>query len=176
MSKIKLYIAASIDGFIGRLNGDLDWLDNIDNPTQTDHGYNAFLSGVSTTIMGSKTYEKIVGFDIVFPYAHLTNYVATRRSDLKTETPNTYLLHSLHREDIERIKQEAVKDIWLIGGGEIVTTFLNMNLIDEMIICVAPVILGEGIPLFASKPNESVWQLVKTETFDTGIVSLTYTK
>lgn len=176
MTLIKLYIAASLDGKIARPDGGLDWLPDIDPSTGTDYGYSAFLSTVSATIMGSKTYEKILSFEGEFPYANLKNYIVTRNSGLKIDSPNTHLLVNLSKEKMKRLKEESEKDIWLIGGGEIVTEFLNMDLIDEMIIFIVPTILGEGIPLFAETPKESKWKLSKTEVFENGLVSLTYTK
>lgn len=72
------------------------------------------------------------------------------------------------------LKSKSGKDIWLIGGGQINTEFLNKGLIDELLIRIVPIVIGEGLPLFANKPDEAIFKLIKTETFSTGTIQLTY--
>lgn len=174
MTQVKLYIAASLDGFIARPDGNLDWLMALPNPNNIDHDYGKFMETIGATIMGSATYKVVLGFDIEWPYPNVMSYVASRNPKLPISTPMTKLI----TEDIvtftERLKSEMEKDIWLIGGGQLITTFLNHNLIDEMTLTLIPNILGEGIPLFPNKPAESIWQLVDAKTYETGAVSIIY--
>lgn len=74
------------------------------------------------------------------------------------------------------MKLKTEKDIWLVGGGELVTSFINDGLLDRMILTIIPKLIGEGIPLFANKPAETSWILHQVQSFDTGVVNLTYEK
>lgn len=174
MSKVILYIAASLDGYIARPDGNLDWLVNLPNPGNTDHGYADFLSSIGTTIMGRKTYEVVLGFDMEWPYQGIQSYVVTSDKNLDIPTPDTEVLSGDLIAGVQSMKMESGKDIWLIGGGKLITFFLNHSLIDRMIISVIPVILGEGIPLFPDNPKGSIWKLEEAVTYSTGVVSLIY--
>lgn len=176
MVKIKLYIAASLDGFIARKDGSLDWLEGLPNPNQIDHGYNAFYESVDTVIMGRATYEEILGFDVGWPYGDSQSFVVTSKKDYSVKTENTSVLSELTIDQMEEIRSTSEKGIWLVGGGQLITAFLDLSLVDEMILSIAPVILGEGIPLFAGRPKETNFKLEKSESFETGIVNLSYLK
>ncbi|MFZ4582383.1 MAG: dihydrofolate reductase family protein [Paludibacter sp.] len=176
MSKVILYIASSIDGFIARENGSLDWLDNLPNPDSIDHGYNELLADIDTIIMGRKTYEVLLGFGFDWPYLNKKTYIVSRNTELIISTPNTFLVNDELSAFTHQIKLSNSKNCWLVGGGELVHFYLNNNLVDKIIISIAPVILGVGIPLFVGKSTESKWTLVDVEKFNTGIVNLTYNK
>jgi riboflavin biosynthesis pyrimidine reductase len=76
--------------------------------------------------------------------------------------------------EVKALKQQDGKDIWLVGGGQVITLLLNHDLVDEMQICYIPVILGNGIPLFPNQPKESTWKFAGSEAYDSGIVKITY--
>lgn len=174
MSKIKLYIATSLDGFIARPNGSLDWLFALPNPDQIDHDYSAFISNVSTTIMGRATYQEVIGFSVAWPYQEIHSYVISNNPEVKISSPATSLYNGNIVDLINDLKQKSNKDIWLIGGGQLITYFLNHDLVDSMTLSMIPTIIGEGIPLFPNKPKESKWTLIESKTFSTGVVNLTY--
>jgi dihydrofolate reductase len=174
MRKIKLFIASSLDGFIAREDGALDWLDTIPNPNQIDHGYEAFLSTVDTLIMGRSTYEEILSFGVQWPYSTCKTYVATSNQSLTVGTPKTQVMNDVNKEGIEAVKRESNKDIWLVGGGKLITHFLNLEAIDEMIISIVPTLLGKGISLFPDQPKVTSFELLSAESFETGIVNLHY--
>ncbi len=176
MFKTVLYIATSLDGFIARPDGSLDWLTSVPSPDTGDYGYAAFLERIGTTIMGRLTYDEIIGFGVEWPYAGLDTYVATKNSALKIQSPDTYLLTEDLREFVTELKRKAKNDIWLVGGGQLITAFINEGLLDKMIITIIPKIIGEGIPLFAGLSGETSWKLTETQSFDTGVVNLTYEK
>jgi len=177
MQKVVLYIAASIDGFIARKNGDLDWLDNLPNPDQIDHGYKDFLATVGTIIMGRATYEKLLSFGLDWMYADKNTYVVTHNKNYVVNTPATFVLAENLPEFIQTTLQTTAKDIWLVGGGELVSYFVQHQLLDRIILSVIPIILGEGIPLFPQKTLATNWQLTHVEHFkSTGVVGLTYDK
>lgn len=174
MAKIVLFIAASLDGRIARNDGSLDWLYALANPDNIDHGYAEFLSGIGTTIMGKSTYNEIIGFGVEWPYQGINSYVVTHDKSFSVSTPNTFVLHSDIVEFVTTLREESPKDIWLIGGGQIITYFLNHTLLDRIILTIIPTIIGAGIPLFPNDPKETQWTLAKVEQFSTGVVNLTY--
>lgn len=176
MIKTVLYIAISLDGFIARPDGNLDWLTSVPQPKTGDYGYAELLKSIGTTIMGRKTYDEIIGFGVEWPYVGLDSFVVTTNKNFKIHSPDTYPLTENLKNFVTELKKKTEKDIWLIGGGKLTTTFINEGILDKMIITVIPKIIGEGIPLFADKPNETNWTLTEAKSFDTGVVNLTYEK
>ncbi|MEO1050756.1 MAG: dihydrofolate reductase family protein [Bacteroidota bacterium] len=174
MAEIKVYIASSIDGYIARKDGALDWLDALPNPNQIDHGYADFYATIDTVIMGKSTYEEILGFDVAWPYANCLTYVLTSDDNYTLKTENTSRLASVSKSTINKIVVESKKNIWIVGGGQTIAEFLKYDSIDEMIICQIPTILGNGIRLFPEGVKETVFEMVRTEPFETGAVSVTY--
>lgn len=174
MKKVKLYIATSLDGFIARQNGSLDWLEGIPNPNKIDYGYDDFYDSVDTVVMGRASYEAILGFDVPWPYTNCKSIIVSRSYASQITTPNTHLVKAGLKEYITQLKQEVGKDIWLVGGGNLLTSFLNEGLVDELMVCVAPVIIGEGVPLFPNVPKETKLKLLQTTPYETGMVMLTY--
>ncbi|MCU7551430.1 dihydrofolate reductase family protein [Chitinophagaceae bacterium LB-8] len=176
MSRVILYIATSLDGFIARPDGNIDWLNSVPNPATGDYGYTELLESIGTMFMGRKTYDEVIGFGIEWPYPGIDTFVVTTDKNLEIKSPNTYLLTENIKDFVTELKKNAEKDIWLVGGGQLITTFINNGLLDRMIITIIPKLIGEGIPLFAENTAETVWKLIKTEPFDTGLVNLTYDK
>lgn len=174
MTKIILYIASSLDGYIARKDGSVDWLDSLDNPENSDFGYGEFMANIDILIMGRKTYEVVVGFDMPWPYKNIKTYVVTQNRDLTIDSPDTHLLHDIDKKAIEEIRRESARNVWLVGGGSLVTTFLNYHAVDEIILSQVPIILGEGIRLFPGKSIEVPFQLTKHEVFPNGLVQLNY--
>lgn len=175
MRKVKLYIAVSIDGFIADKNGSVTWLEEFPNPDRLDYGYFAMYDSIDTTLMGNATYQQVLGFDIPFPYSDKQNFVFTRNNAVTKDDNVTFISDDIIGF-IKTLKQKKGKSIWLIGGGQINTILLDADLIDEMIISYMPIVLGEGIPLFASATQLKSFRLLKSEIFGTGVVSLTYVK
>lgn len=176
MNKIKLFIATTLDGYIAREDGSLDWLNELPNPNQIDHGYNDFYSTIDVVVIGRKTYEEILGFGVDWPYSSNKTYIVTSKKGYQVQTENTEVIHQIDTNSILKIKENSKKNIWIVGGGEIITAFLNHNSIDEMILCMIPIILSKGIKLFPNNPKETKFELIKSEKFDTGIINLTYLK
>lgn len=169
MRRVKLFIACSLDGFIARVDGAVDWLF-----TDDDYGYHAFYDSIDTTLMGNKTYEQVSAFG-EFPYREKHNYVFTRQTDL----PSTQWVSYISEDMVaftQYLKEEKGKDIWLIGGGAIINILYQAGLIDEYILAIHPVILGNGIPLFPGPIGEQKLRLLDTKTYPNGLVQLYYEK
>lgn len=175
--KIILYIAMSIDGFIAKENGAVDWLKgDVDNP-DLDNGYLQFYDSIDTVVMGRVTYEQVVNVlsPDVWAYEGKKCYVATRQKGLK-DSKVEFITDDITKT-ITDLKKEAGKDIWLVGGGRLIDQFISHNLIDRYVITIIPTLLGAGIPLFSKENSELELELklLESKTFD-GMVELTYIK
>lgn len=171
MRKIVLYIATSIDGFIARSNGEIDWLSVVEEPGN-DYGYSEFLKTIDTTLMGNKTYQQVLTFG-EFPYKDKTNYVYTRNPSLHQD-PYAQFIHEDIATHVGRIKQQPGSDIWLIGGAQLNREVYDAGLIDEMIISIIPVAIGAGIPLFGHASKEHHFTLAESQSFASGLVQMRY--
>ncbi len=156
--KLVLYIAQSLDGYIAREDESLDWLLKFEGPG--DNGYAAFYETVDTILLGRRTYEWILrNVQSDFPYQGKTCYVFSRT--LRGQTASVTFVNQDIAHFTASLKQKPGKDIWIVGGAEVLTPLLPANLVDEFIIHIAPTIIGQGIPLFKSSPYESTLDLVK---------------
>lgn len=171
MRKVVLYIATSIDGCIARTDGSLDWLERVDTEEE-DYGYEEFFDSIDTTLMGNTTFKQILGFDVEFPYQNKRNLVFTRGEP--KETPYATVTNHDPAELVRQLKKEEGKDIWLVGGGTLNGALLSADLIDQMIITITPVVLGEGIRLFEGGAPELPWELTGADAYDNGFLQLTY--
>ena len=155
MRNIKLYIISSIDGFISPLDHDLEWLINYQIPSKEDH--DLFLQSIDSVLLGGNTYRELSYMDILWPYKNkkvyiITNHPSKQRMDVSFITENVI-------ESIAELKKQEGKDIWLVGGVTLVTTLLETDLIDKIIVTHIPLKLGNGIPLFSKNSNKKVWIL-----------------
>jgi dihydrofolate reductase len=173
MRQIILYTAASLDNFIARPNGSVDWLSSPEFliPDE-DYGYNNFYPTIDTTLIGNSTYRFILDQDVPFPYPDKTNYVFSRSTD-KQDTEFVRFISRDPADFARQLKQETGNDIWLVGGGQMNTILLNKDLIDKIILTMIPMTLGEGIPLFHGKYKEVKFKLETSKTYQNGIVQLT---
>lgn len=174
MRKIKLYIAASLNNKIAKLDGDVSWLENLPNPDQTDYGFQEFFNSIDTTIQGYKTYKQVKDWGIPDPYREKNNYViSTQERDGELEGYS--FIHNNHVEKILEIKQRGGKDIWLIGGGQTITFMLKNKLVDEIKLFIMPIILENGLDLFAGIPPELTLKLTNCTTYSSGAIEVAYT-
>lgn len=174
MRKIKLYIAASIDGYIAGNDGDLDWLTEYPINSETNYGYDDFYKSVDTVIMGGRTYRDILNMDVVWPYKDKITYVITH-NPIESKGNIRFISDNII-ETILQLQKDEGKDIWLVGGGKLITILLNQEMIDEMIITTIPVIIGSGVSLFPPTPKESQWELANSESYKNGVIQTTYIK
>ncbi|MTH55432.1 dihydrofolate reductase [Bacillus mangrovi] len=171
MKKTILYIAMSLDGYIARENGDIDWLEAAEG--EGDNGYGDFIKSVDTVVMGRKTYEQILGFQMEFPYQEQDCYVFSSERTGRDE--NVQFVTGSPDSLIRKLKAKPGKDLWIAGGGELIHHFMKEELVDSFMIAVIPVLLGKGIPLFQSGFSEQALRLEKVQTYKQ-IVVLSYEK
>lgn len=174
MKKIKLYIAASIDGCTARMDGDLDWMEGFSYPEKTDYGYQAFFESADTVIMDESFYLNIISLDVIWPYKDKPVYVVS--SMPMNAKDNLHFITDDIIENIDKLREEEGKDIWLACGGKLLTMLLNHDMVDEMIINRFPVILGFGTPLLPDNSKESRWSVKNSVSYQNGISQTTYTK
>ncbi len=157
MAKVTLYIATSVDGFIATKDGGGDWLSMVES-METDYGYGDFYRSIDAIAMGSKTYEQVLGFG-AWPYAGKPCYVFTRRG---LTSARKDVIFPLAGPDavVQEMESQGWRNIWLVGGAQLIAAFLKLRLIDEYILSVIPILLGDGIPLFLSTGKEIKLQLV----------------
>jgi dihydrofolate reductase len=168
MRKVILGVAVSLDGFIEGPNGEYDWCF-----TDQDYGMSDFLKRVDSTFVGRRTYEMSLGMEggnAGFP--QLKEYVFS--TTLDSVKRGSVLIKSDIKEQVEKIKQESGKDIWLFGGASLTTSLMNLNLVDEVWVAIHPIILGAGKPLFNDIKERVKLKLLDTNTYDTGLVSVVY--
>jgi dihydrofolate reductase len=167
--RCSVYIATSLDGFIARSNGGIDWLSIVERPGE-DYGFKIFFDSVDTMVMGRKTYETALGFD--------TWHYAGKRCIVLTHAAPT----SRHGEEffagdltelVDRLSAEGSKRVY-VDGGAVIAQFLSANLIDDLTISVLPILLGEGTPLAPKIGQDVRLQLTEHRAFEGGLVQLTY--
>lgn len=172
MAEIKLYIAVSLDGYIAGADGGVEWLDKYESDG-TDYGYAEFYDSVGTVLMGGNTYRAILGFGCEWPYAEKRTWVVSRR-ERSGSLPGVSVVAGDPVSFLRRLKSAEERDIWLVGGGQLLSRLSDEGLVDEMRLCIFPEMLGEGIRLFPANIRPSGWRLAEQRVFPSGAVMLVY--
>lgn len=171
--KIIVYIATSADGFIARPDGNVDWLNRPRPPG--DYGMGAFFKTIDTILWGRKTYG--VGLEMneggLGVYGSVKNYVFSHRPPKKHASDVEFVNEPINEFTL-RLRASLGKNIWMMGGGGIIASFLDAGEIDEFIIHVIPTFIGEGIPLIAPKHREVELKLLSVRDYPDGVVRLHY--
>ncbi|MGC4058629.1 MAG: dihydrofolate reductase family protein [Chitinophagaceae bacterium] len=173
MRKVSIFIAMSLDGYIAKPNDDLSFLKLVEKEGE-DYGYAAFTETIDTLIIGRKTYDYVLR---EIGSSHYDNgqrdiYVITR-----TERPKagrTIFYTGDIAALIKRLRQEKGKNIYCDGGAEVINELLKLDLIDEFIISVVPVLLGGRTRLFKEGIPEHILECIEVKTFQTGLAQLHY--
>ena len=169
--KIIVNIATSADGFIARPDGDLDWLTNRRAP-KGFYGLPEFARSVDAKILGRKTFDLSLKMGASFGKEE-THYVFSRRPPASVPAGVEFVTQSIGAF-AERVRNEAGKNVWMMGGGGIIGAFLDEGAIDEFIVTVIPTFIGEGIPLIAPRHLDVPLRLVSARPFSDGVVQLHY--
>jgi dihydrofolate reductase len=173
MGKVIASMAMSLDGYIARENGDASWINNAMSPNE-DYGFEDFMSRIGAYILGANTYREITKSGVTGGDDTVPTYVVTHRNDLKTGR-NTYLYSGDLTELVKKVKAETEKDIWLFGGGDLTTQFINLNLVEELNITVVPVLIGGDVPFFGKVVEQKNLILLGNKTYEkSGMVALRY--
>ena len=166
--KVVCYIATSADGYIARPDGTFDWLTKPRGSASgpNDYGFQEFVKTIDTVIWGRTTWEQVQTFDSAGDFGgDMKNYVFTTKPPAQSK-PGVVFLNEPVKPFMERLRAEPGKDIWMMGGGKVISAFLDAGEIDEFIIHVMPVFIGEGIPLIAPLERDVEMRLLATKSYD----------
>lgn len=162
--KVVLFIATSLDGYIATNEESLDWLFQVEG--EGDNGYSEFYETVDTILMGRRTFDWVMNqVNGQFPYVGKESFVFSR-SKLPVHDQHVKFVGDDVIPFINKLKAQQGKSIWLVGGGDLIHSFLKEKLVDELTITVAPVLLGAGIPLFKEFELEQKLELKGIKRFN----------
>jgi dihydrofolate reductase len=169
--KIIVNIATSADGYVARTDGNLDWLTRRPAP-KGFYGLPKFSRSIDAKILGRKTFDVSVKMGAHFS-ADDMHYVFSRRPPASAPAGVQFVTEPI-RSFAEHLRKQTGKNIWMMGGGEIIGAFLDEGAIDQFIITIVPTFIGEGIPLIAPRHREVPLRLLSSQQFTDGVVQLHY--
>lgn len=178
--RVTIHMACSLDGFIARRDGRVDWLETADTfeggETMTPDAVRAFLETIDCYVMGSRTYETALDFEakgLGWSYGDTPTVVLSRRTLRKTRDTIEFYSGDLGRLVRERL-QPRFRSIWFVGGGEVSAECLRLQLADEVRYSIVPILIGDGIPFFKGLDRDVALHLLEATGYDSGIVELRY--
>ncbi len=178
-SKVIVHMAASLDGFVARKDGSVDWIETkdeyADGEEMTPEFIEEFLETIGCYVMGSRTYETALNFDKQgqgWTYGDKPVYVLTSR-DLET-TRDTVTLHNGDLTQFIKELKSKHQSVWVVGGCELCTQCVNLELVDEINYVILPVMIGDGIPFFDGLNKDIRLHLVDEKAYTSGMVELHY--
>jgi len=170
MRKIIVYIATSADGFIARPDGDVGWLDR--PRVAGNYGMNEFYRSIDTVLMGRKTYE--IGLKLgQTSYPGKRNFIFSRTLRQSAGTDVEFIAEDAG-EFVKNLRTSPGKNVWLVGGSELIASLLDFGQVDEFIIHVIPLLIGAGIPLIEQRHRAVPLALLSARSFADGVVRLHY--
>ncbi|MEZ4935692.1 MAG: dihydrofolate reductase family protein [Saprospiraceae bacterium] len=174
-SKITIHMVSSLDGFIGKPDGDVSWMQSKDNYEKgadlTEEEIVAFLNSIDCYVMGSKTYEHAL--ELGWLYGDTPVIVLTNRNLLKERETVQFYAGDLNQLVLHQLKPQY-KNIWMVGGANLTKEFIRLGLADEIVISIMPVLLGDGILFFDKIGMEQNLHLKDVKAYKDGMVELTY--
>lgn len=167
------YLGMSMDGFISGPDGDLAWLDEIPNPTDSDLGYFDFIESVDAIVMGRRTFETVLGFDGDWPYSLPIIVMSKSLTEIPSRAIDSEVSTLAPAELVADLTSRDMSKLY-IDGGAIVTSFLEADLLDEITTTTLPVVLGSGTRLFGELSDPAWFDHVSTEVMLDALVQTTY--
>jgi len=170
----RVFIATSLDGYIARENGDIEWLISRDDPAE-DHGYNSFIGSIDGIVFGRGTYEAVIKMESWF---YSKPVVVLSQSLMQEDIPDhlktkVHVLNASPSEAVRYFASKGWKNVY-VDGGKVIQSFLREGLISEMTITQVPVLLGSGRPLFGPLKNDISLIHLETVAFPSGLVQSKY--
>ena len=177
-SRVTIHMVASLDGFIARKDGSVDWLETGDSfeggETLDPEFIRDFLASIDCYVMGSRTYETALGFEAKgfgWAYGDTPTFVLTSRALPKTRESVEFVSGDL-AELVNGRLRPTCRNIWVAGGGALAGEFLRLELADEVAYTVAPILIGEGISFFEGLDKDIALHLVEVKAYKSGMVAL----
>ncbi len=171
--KLILFNAMSLDACIADNDRQVAWLHSVPNPDKDDYGYMDFLQSVDTTIMGHTTYAHMRGFPGEYQHKDRRNIVLTRNAQQENDEYAEFISDDVISR-VEALKKEEGKNIFLVGGRETNTFFLEAGLIDEVMFFIMPIILGAGMSVFSNYTAPYALKQIDSKVYSSGVVKLHY--
>jgi dihydrofolate reductase len=179
-SQVTIHMAASLDGFIARKGGSVDWLETSDQfvggDTMSPEFVEAFLKTIDCYVMGSRTYETALSFEakgLGWSYGDKPTFVLTRR-----ELPRTRDTVKFYSGDLAQLVNRSLRpkfrSIWFVGGGVVSAECLRLGLADEVRYSILPILIGDGIPFFDKLDRDIALHLAEVKAYESGMVALRY--
>jgi dihydrofolate reductase len=179
-SRVTIHMAASLDGFIARRDGRVDWLETSDTfeggDTMAPEFIEEFLKTIDCYVMGSRTYETALDFEATgmgWAYGDKPTFVLTSRELRKARDTVEFYSGDLARLVNERLKP-SFRSIWFVGGGELSGECLRRGLADEVRYSIMPILIGEGLSFFDRLDQDVAMHLVEVKAYQNGMVALRY--
>ncbi len=177
--QVEVFIATSLDGFIARPDGGLDWLMQAQAgaPAGEDFGYAGFMAGIDALVMGRRTFETVLGFD-PWPYGERPVWVMSRQPALGIPaalTPQVRHGRAAPAELLRALAQQGVRRLYL-DGGELIQSFLSEDLVDRITLTTVPLLLGQGRRCWGPLPADRAWTLEAVRHWDCGFVQSRYSR
>ena len=179
-SRVTIHMVASLDGFIARRDGSVDWLETADKfdggETMTPEFVQEFLKTIDCYVMGSRTYETALGFEAKgfgWSYGDKPTFVLTSRKLRKVRDTVEFYSGELPLLVDERLKPNF-RSIWFVGGGKVSGECLRLGLADEVRYSIMPILIGEGISFFEGLDRDVGLHLVEMKAYTSGMVALRY--
>lgn len=179
-SRVTIHMAASLDGFIARRDGRVDWMETTDHfaggETLSPESIAAFLGTIDCYVMGSRTYETALRFEargLGWAYGDKPTFVLTRRELPRTRDSVSFYAGSLAPFVNEQLRPRF-RSIWFAGGGAVAGECLRLGLADEVRWSVLPVLIGDGIPFFQALDRDAALHLAEVKAYTNGVVGLRY--
>ncbi|MDA1257876.1 MAG: dihydrofolate reductase family protein [Chloroflexi bacterium] len=173
--KTSVYIATSVDGFIARPDGGLDWLEH--DSGNDDYGFHGFIASVDSMILGRATYEQVLGSGVEWPYTGkhvIVPSTTLSAGDVPEELRGEVEIASGEPSELLAILERQGFKHAYVDGGVTIQRFLRAGMIDELTITYIPVLIGDGIPLFGALDGDIKVRHLSTNSFDSGIVQSLY--
>lgn len=177
-SRVTIHMVASLDGFIARKDGRVDWLETSDEfeggDTLDSASIQAFLETIDCYVMGSRTYETALDFEAKgfgWSYGDKPTFVLTRRELPRSRHSVEFYSGDLAHLVYERLKP-AFHSIWFVGGGAVASECLRLGLADEVRYSIVPILIGDGIPFFEALDRDVALHLVEVKAYRSGMVAL----
>jgi dihydrofolate reductase len=180
MSRVTIHMAASLDGFIARKDGSVDWMETPDHfeggETMAPEYVEEFLTTIDCYVMGSRTYETALDFEakgMGWAYGDKPVFVLTSRALRKTRDTVEFCSGDVARLVNERLMPKF-RSIWFVGGGQLCGECLRLGLADEVRYSIMPVLIGDGISFFEDLDKDVALHLVESKAYVSGMVALRY--
>lgn len=174
MIQYKAFIASSLDGFIARSDGSIDWLTSNEYTLENnDLGYSSFMQGIDCIVMGRTTFETVLSFES-YPFASVPVYVLTRNPEYKFESDYPiFIFHGKLNDLTSHLEKNKFKAAY-VDGGLVIQSFIKEQMLNEIIVTKIPVLLGSGLSLFGYLAQEQKLEHIQTSTFANGFVQSEY--